>query len=740
MGPRGNFLGSTSSQHPGLLYSDSLCVDPEAYASDMGCERYLPSELSFHGFDLVNILLRSARAGQSGRDRLKRWFKDFRLLNDIGWGDSHYLPQIYISRRELKERETKKHVAENYNLDDYEEEANETEEGGVEEYSQDGPGMYRMLHPQMIFHYGTLATTYEQRAWVFLDDARFYPSPSANARSHFPTEEEALDERFKTIQKDEDCWDHPWQARARHQSQKWHNEMSPTNTKPEDYQDSELEEEYLGSARMGLVHFEDGKVLFYPYTPSKAAGVIFLVLFAGDTFGHLGRAWAGSAPLSPKPFMLQLMLILVAPVFISATIYVNLGRLKEALLGHQRRKCSPTSIFILTDIIAFCTQIGGSLVQVIANPKIMEIGGHVVLGGLLFQLFVLVVYFTLVLRFQRATQRETIYVQHWRRYVWTLIISVVAIWVRNLVRAAEFAEGWYGCACPAGSIVVTLDSPSEDWCVPTYQRAALAIAEGRTNRLASDLPDRVDMAITEEPQRYPCKTQENLDAELLSPEVVKQGKKPEGTHDDAIVVGVGTQVPRWDVVKQAPCVLRYFVRNDTFPSENYAKKASEAFQKAAVRWMEMDFGVTIEATTDIANAHFDLRYWDPPNPRDKTLAQAFFPNENDQTVWVYDSALSNPQNAKYLVSIFAHEIGHILGLRHEFAIKGDNKIGRAPEGFGATQFKEENYDSVMGYNFPPRIQKTDTEGIKAFYKLENGTKIGDLPVTDYLPTIIKADD
>lgn len=296
------------------------------------------------------------------------------------------------------------------------------------------------------------------------------------------------------------------------------------------------------------------------------------------------------------------------------------------------------------------------------------------------------------------------------------------------------------CACPAGSIVVTLDSPSEDWCVPTYQRAALAIAEGRTNRLASDLPDRVDMAITEEPQRYPCKTQENLDAELLSPEVVKQGKKPEGTHDDAIVVGVGTQVPRWDVVKQAPCVLRYFVRNDTFPSENYAKKASEAFQKAAVRWMEMDFGVTIEATTDIANAHFDLRYWDPPNPRDKTLAQAFFPNENDQTVWVYDSALSNPQNAKYLVSIFAHEIGHILGLRHEFAIKGDKKIGRAPEGFGATQFKEENYDSVMGYNFPPRIQKTDIEGIKAFYKLENGTKIGDLPVTDYLPTIIKADD
>ncbi|KAF4775323.1 rta1 domain-containing protein [Colletotrichum scovillei] len=235
---------------------------------------------------------------------------------------------------------------------------------------------------------------------------------------------------------------------------------------------------------MGLVHFEDGKVLFYPYTPSKLAGVIFLFLFAGisvyhvwlirkyktkyflpmvlggicDTFGHLGRAWAGSAPLSPKPFMLQLMLILVAPVFISATIYVNLGRLKEALLGHQRRKCSPTIIFILTDIIAFCTQIGGSLVQVIANPKIMEIGGHVVLGGLLFQLFVLVVYFALVMRFQRATQRETIYLQHWRRYVWTLVISVMAIWVRNLVRAAEFAEGWYGFVNQHEAMMYIFDS------------------------------------------------------------------------------------------------------------------------------------------------------------------------------------------------------------------------------------------------------------------------------------------
>ncbi|KZL69074.1 hypothetical protein CI238_03098 [Colletotrichum incanum] len=209
-------LGSTSSHPPGLLYPDSLCVDPMAYAYDMGCKRRLASALSDYGFDLVTILLRSARAGQPGRDRLKKWFKDFRPRNDFRWRDSHYLKRGYDSL------------------------------GAVKEGSQNGPGMYQILHSRIIPNYYTLTTTYQQRAWVFFDDARFYPLPSPNAKPHFPTEDEALDERFENTKKDEDWWDHPWQARARHRSQKWHNEqrrISPEKTKVEDYQDSELEKE-----------------------------------------------------------------------------------------------------------------------------------------------------------------------------------------------------------------------------------------------------------------------------------------------------------------------------------------------------------------------------------------------------------------------------------------------------------------------------------------------------------------
>jgi hypothetical protein len=142
--------------------------------------------------------------------------------------------------------------------------------------------------------------------------------------------------------------------------------------------------------------------------------------------------------------MLQLMLILASPVFIAATIYVTLGKYKQALLGIPKRRCSPTSFFVLTDVIAFCTQIGGSLVQITGDLHIMEIGDRVVLSGLLFQLAVLLLYLALVVKFYRTSLHEVMGVEGWRPYVLVMIASVVIIWVRNLVRVIEFAQGFYG--------------------------------------------------------------------------------------------------------------------------------------------------------------------------------------------------------------------------------------------------------------------------------------------------------
>ncbi|EXL75354.1 hypothetical protein FOPG_09688 [Fusarium oxysporum f. sp. conglutinans race 2 54008] len=220
---------------------------------------------------------------------------------------------------------------------------------------------------------------------------------------------------------------------------------------------------------MGLVQLEDGKVLYYPYTPSTAAGYAFMACFAvvtcvhivrvvqtkrrfffpmilgGEIFGYYGRAWGGQLPNSPKPFMLQLMLILIAPVFVCATIYVTLGRLKQRVLGRPNRKCSITVLFILTDIVAFCSQIGGGLVQVTGSLKLMKIGDHIVLAGLVFQLVVLAIYLGLVYEFwSKAKRQHDTNGLRWQPFVAALAGTVVAVWIRNLVRAIEFMQGFHG--------------------------------------------------------------------------------------------------------------------------------------------------------------------------------------------------------------------------------------------------------------------------------------------------------
>ncbi|MCJ1425707.1 hypothetical protein MMC29_003607 [Sticta canariensis] len=98
-----------------------------------------------------------------------------------------------------------------------------------------------------------------------------------------------------------------------------------------------------------------------------------------------------------------------------------------------------------------------------------------------------------------------------------------------------------------------------------------------------------------------------------------------------------------------------------------------------------------------------------------TLAQAFFPNTEDlNTVFVYKRAY-DPDTVNYQANIFSHELGHALGLRHEFAPQETNEK--------SVLFGQLNPFSVMSYNFPPNIQESDKEGIRALYQLSDSSVI-----------------
>ena len=73
-----------------------------------------------------------------------------------------------------------------------------------------------------------------------------------------------------------------------------------------------------------------------------------------------------------------------------------------------------------------------------------------------------------------------------------------------------------------------------------------------------------------------------------------------------------------------------------------------------------------------------------------------------------------------------HEIGHILGLRHEFAL--DRETDTPAQRFGS-----QNEHSVMSYDDINVIRDTDITDIKNFYDLPNKYELNGVPVTDYTP-------
>lgn len=140
----------------------------------------------------------------------------------------------------------------------------------------------------------------------------------------------------------------------------------------------------------------------------------------------------------------------------------------------------------------------------------------------------------------------------------------------------------------------------------------------------------------------------------------------------------------------------------------------------------MNFGITVFQTTDKKEANFNLVYRDNPPGRPIVLARTFFPQQEDTDVVVFKYGMDAKSRYR-LNNVFLHELGHVFGLRHEFALVKEGQV--------AKRFMNENKLSVMAYNKVPTVQESDREEIRAFYQLENGADVDGSPVTDYVPQL-----
>ncbi|WSG98782.1 hypothetical protein U8P76_30570 (plasmid) [Rhizobium johnstonii] len=164
--------------------------------------------------------------------------------------------------------------------------------------------------------------------------------------------------------------------------------------------------------------------------------------------------------------------------------------------------------------------------------------------------------------------------------------------------------------------------------------------------------------------------------------------------------------------------LKYTIDRGSFRSSQEADVALANFQKGTEAWVEAcnECGVSFSLVEGGSAAHFVVAYVDDV---DGPIARAFFPSY-PKDLWrveVFPDYYSDTLNFDQ-VGVMRHEIGHILGFRHEH-------IGNIPGCFaeGGTYQPITPYtpNSVMHYmcgeggSFDLALRQTDAEGFRCLY-------------------------
>ena len=171
--------------------------------------------------------------------------------------------------------------------------------------------------------------------------------------------------------------------------------------------------------------------------------------------GYAARVY--SANQNPRytlaPYVVQQVLLLVAPALFAASIYMELGKLADLVAGHDllllpRRWITRT--FVAGDVLCFLLQAAGASLMANKDTAVRDNGAHIVVGGLFVQIIFFGGFVVTALHFHRGARRRQQQQQPelsalpYSRHLFALYASSLLIFVRSIVRAAEFIEGFGG--------------------------------------------------------------------------------------------------------------------------------------------------------------------------------------------------------------------------------------------------------------------------------------------------------
>ncbi|OTA99449.1 hypothetical protein M426DRAFT_269225 [Hypoxylon sp. CI-4A] len=208
-----------------------------------------------------------------------------------------------------------------------------------------------------------------------------------------------------------------------------------------------------------------GFVGVYLFTRRGGAFTIAMALgLLCEIIGYVGRILSWHDQWSEQGFLIQIVCLTIAPAFLAAGIYLCIRQIVFAF-GPENSRLPPkyyTRIFIPCDIISLLLQAagGGLASNEFHTGNSTDLGSNIMITGLSFQVFTLLVFIVLCLDFliniirrrrsmgsAAALSQDPALVavrKSWmfRGFLVALAVSTVCIFWRSVFRVAELTDGW----------------------------------------------------------------------------------------------------------------------------------------------------------------------------------------------------------------------------------------------------------------------------------------------------------
>jgi len=169
-----------------------------------------------------------------------------------------------------------------------------------------------------------------------------------------------------------------------------------------------------------------------------------------ETVGYIGRAISSKETTNWTlgPYIMQSLLLLLAPAFFAATIYMTLGRIISYTAGESQalvKRRLLTKLFVAGDVLSFLTQSGGGGLMASQNAATRKTGSSVVVGGLFLQILFFSLFVIVAITFnirikKRPTERSAAFPQ-WQKHLNMLYATSTLILIRSVFRVVEYLGG-----------------------------------------------------------------------------------------------------------------------------------------------------------------------------------------------------------------------------------------------------------------------------------------------------------